>query len=199
MSVSASPMSENESDFAVIEAEAAAAAALQRYQDHKMQQEEATEAAERRLDILRRWEVTGNGHLPLPASADEYEQLPLTVRMQVAGRDPELARMLQPAVPLPVSTEIRLSQGLDALLPEDAEHLLRGGYHEILAQIRERYQQQVWSSFEEAQTAAAEAAQVQQEQWEQQRREGEQRANAAARQHYISRIHAGLPPAPVRG
>lgn len=149
------------------------------------------EDQQRRQTVLERWVNVGMGGEPLPESAADYARLPMTTRLRIAAADPELARMLSPAVPLPAGTELRLKQGDDALLPEDVEPLLQAGHYEVVNRLKARWLERVWATHEENSAAEAAAREQGQRDFDAQVAAGQERFNAAMRSQYAERVRQG--------
>jgi hypothetical protein len=151
---------------------------------------------EARDQALSGWIAAGMGALPLPASPAEFQELPMHIRMQLQARDlPLYELMAGPKQPLPAETEARLRS--NQLTQADGPVLEGCGFLQEADALKERLLQERWSTFEAGNAARAEASQQQQAEWAAAQAAGQERFNAAAKAHYISRVHQGLPPAPM--
>lgn len=150
----------------------------------------------RRLELLRRWDSVGQGHTPLPSSPEEFDKLPLTTKLAIQDKDPDLYRTLSPTVPLPAGTELRLAQGIEALLPEDVDPLLAAGYGDVVRQLRTRYLEGIQATHEANRAAEMEARKAWEAEAETRRQASQEEFNAKMRRHYVSTIGQGLPPSP---
>lgn len=136
-----------------------------------------------RLDLLRRWNDAGQGHLPLPSSPEEFEKFSVTTKLTVHDRDPELFRKLAPLTPLPAATELRLGDGIEALLPEDVDPLLAAGYGDVVDQLRTRHLESLQNTFESNHAARM----------EERRKAEEETQKVAAHLHYTQVTGLPLP------
>lgn len=115
----------------------------------------------------------------------------MSARLQLEQNDPGLLQLMAPAVAMPAGTELRLSRGLDALLPEDVPALLEAHRGDVVEKLRQRHLAQVEAQYEAGAEARAAAAAEQEALWAQAQREGEERFNASQRAAYVQRLHQG--------
>lgn len=158
---------------------------------------DADEEAAARADVLDRWCKAGLEQYALPSSAEEFESLGMSVQLQLGQADPDLLRMLAPAQAMPAGTERRLSRGLEALEPQDVPHLLRAHRGDVVEQLRARHLASIWQQHEEQAAMDSAAREAAQQEAEARRIASQEEFNQKARMHAISRMHAGLPPAPM--
>jgi hypothetical protein len=154
-----------------------------------IERDTAEDAQARRQDRLLRWVKAGFEDAPLP---DSLEGAPLDVVMRLQAADPALARELGAPVPLPAGTELRLQQGVAALVPSDVEHLERAGHHEVIAQLRQRHEASLWEQFEAGQAAAAGQQEQVEQEWAERQAASEAEHNARMRAQFASRARAGV-------
>lgn len=154
--------------------------------------QESAEREKARADVLDRWCKAGLEQYALPSSAEEFESLGMMVSLQLEKADPDLLRMLAPAVAMPAGTERRLGLGLGALEPQDVPHLLRAHRGDVVEQLKARHEQALWQQFEQGAASQAEAAAEQQALWAQAQAESLERFNAQQRAAYVQRLHQGL-------
>jgi hypothetical protein len=166
-------------------------ATRERFVSSRVQEAAAEDEQARRLKVLERWDACGAGDLPLPNSPEEYQALPLDRQMKIEAADPELAGMLSPAVPLPGGCELRMAKGLDFLLPEDVPHLLAAHRGDLVAQLRQRHQEQLWAAHEAAAQQQPTAEQIAQE-WQERQAASEESHNAQMKAAWVRRMHQGI-------
>jgi hypothetical protein len=184
-------MTDLDADYAMAVAELEA---MQQFTREKcVAREVAAEQQTQRTQRLERWVKAGFDDAPLP---DSLEGAPMHVLAKLTAVDPALARELGATAPLPAGVELKLSRGdLAAFEPEDVEHLERAGHHEVIQQLRQRHQEQMWATFEQGHAAVVDPERRAQEQAEMEARRlaSEAQSNAAARGQWLAATNAGAP------
>jgi hypothetical protein len=187
-------MTDLDADYAMAVAELEA---MQQFTREKcVAREVAAEQQSKRTARLEAWDRAGLGDHPLPEPGDDLIGMPLHLRARLEAHAPELARELLPAQPLPARLELKLSRGdLSAFEPEDVEHLLAANRGDVVEQLRQRHQEEMWATFEQGHAAVVDPERRAQEQAEMEARRlaSEAQSNAAARGQWLAATNAGAP------